>query len=170
MTQDNEREYYKFSEIGYNGWHLVTVASGLAHNVRVHIIGHSTMDATEITTTEHYMILKELGLGEEQKPADVEAVLAAVNAIAAGGGRQVVDIHEVGIDTVAFSVLYDFPESFVKASEVKKAGKGAVQSVDAGKSDRWREGEFGADYEITLKVPMEPSDAAKVKAALKKLQ
>lgn len=118
-------------------------------------------------------ILKELSnLNEakEAKESSLTDILAAVNAIIGGNGRSVMDIHEVGIDTVAFSVLYDFPESFVKGSEAKAAGKPSVQSVSVEKSQDWRRGEFGADYEITLKTPMAPGDVAKVRAALKKKQ
>ena len=106
----------------------------------------------------------------DTEEADVSKVLAAVNAIIGGNGRTVKDIHECGVDTVAFSVLYDFPESFVKGSEVKAAGKPTVKSVSAEKGEMWRDGEFGADYEITLKTPMFPEDARTVRAALKKRQ
>jgi hypothetical protein len=44
MRRFTERGYDKFSEIGYNGWHIVTIASQLAPDVRVYILGHSHED------------------------------------------------------------------------------------------------------------------------------
>lgn len=44
MRRYGERGYDKFSEIGYNGWHLVTIASQLAADVRVYVLAHSHED------------------------------------------------------------------------------------------------------------------------------
>ncbi len=44
MRRYMERGYDKFSEIGYNGWHIISTAAALASNVRVYVLGHSTMD------------------------------------------------------------------------------------------------------------------------------
>lgn len=44
MRRYTEKGYDKFSEIGYNGWHLVTMASQLAPDVRVYVMGHTQMD------------------------------------------------------------------------------------------------------------------------------
>ncbi|SRR6266404_2283846 len=44
MRRYMERGYDKFSEIGYNGWNLVTTASGLASDVRVYVLAHSHID------------------------------------------------------------------------------------------------------------------------------
>lgn len=44
MRRYMERGYDKFSEIGYNGWHIISIAAALAPDVRVYVLGHSTMD------------------------------------------------------------------------------------------------------------------------------
>jgi hypothetical protein len=44
MRRYTERGYDKFSEIGYNGWHIISTAAALASDVRVYVLGHSTMD------------------------------------------------------------------------------------------------------------------------------
>ena len=44
MRRYTERGYDKFSEIGYNGWHIVSTAAALPSDVRVYILGHSHMD------------------------------------------------------------------------------------------------------------------------------
>lgn len=44
MRRFGERGYDKFSEIGYNGWHLCTIAGQLAPDVRVYILAHEHMD------------------------------------------------------------------------------------------------------------------------------
>jgi hypothetical protein len=44
MRRYTERGYDKFSEIGYNGWHICTTAGSLASDVRVYILGHSATD------------------------------------------------------------------------------------------------------------------------------
>lgn len=44
MRRYGERGYDKFSEIGYNGWHLCTIAGQLAPDVRVYILAHEHMD------------------------------------------------------------------------------------------------------------------------------
>lgn len=44
MRRYTERGYDKFSEIGYNGWHLISTAAALASDVRVYVLGHSHMD------------------------------------------------------------------------------------------------------------------------------
>ena len=44
MRRYTERGYDKFSEIGYNGWHIVSTAASLPSDVRVYILGHSHMD------------------------------------------------------------------------------------------------------------------------------
>jgi hypothetical protein len=44
MRRYTERGYDKFSEIGYNGWHIISTAAALASDVRVYVLGHSYMD------------------------------------------------------------------------------------------------------------------------------
>lgn len=44
MRRYGEHGYGKFSEIGYNGWHLCTIAGQLAPDVRVYILAHEHMD------------------------------------------------------------------------------------------------------------------------------
>lgn len=44
MRRYTERGYDKFSEIGYNGWHIASTAAALASDVRVYILAHSHMD------------------------------------------------------------------------------------------------------------------------------
>jgi hypothetical protein len=44
MRRYMERGYDKFSEIGYNGWHLISMAAALASDVRVYVLAHSHMD------------------------------------------------------------------------------------------------------------------------------
>jgi hypothetical protein len=44
MRRYMERGYDKFSEIGYNGWNLVSTAAALSPDVRVYILGHSHTD------------------------------------------------------------------------------------------------------------------------------
>lgn len=44
MRRYTERGYDKFSEIGYNGWHIISTAAQLASDVRVYVLGHSAMD------------------------------------------------------------------------------------------------------------------------------
>ncbi len=44
MRRYTERGYDKFSEIGYNGWHICSTAASLASDVRVYILGHTATD------------------------------------------------------------------------------------------------------------------------------
>src|SRR5437899_5950424 len=44
MRRYMERGYDKFSEIGYNGWNLISTAAALAPDVRVYVLGHSHTD------------------------------------------------------------------------------------------------------------------------------
>jgi adenosyl cobinamide kinase/adenosyl cobinamide phosphate guanylyltransferase len=44
MRRYQERGYDKFSEIGYNGWNIISTAAALASDVRVYVLGHSHMD------------------------------------------------------------------------------------------------------------------------------
>jgi len=44
MRRYTERGYDKFSEIGYNGWHIISTAASLPSTVRVYVLGHSYMD------------------------------------------------------------------------------------------------------------------------------
>lgn len=44
MRRFNEKGYDKFTEIGYNGWNIITQASQLAPDVRVYILAHSHID------------------------------------------------------------------------------------------------------------------------------
>lgn len=44
MRRWTETGYGKFSEIGYNGWHICSTAASLAPDVRVYILGHTAVD------------------------------------------------------------------------------------------------------------------------------
>lgn len=44
MRRYTERGYDKFSEIGYNGWRIATIAAQLPPDVRVYILAHSAVD------------------------------------------------------------------------------------------------------------------------------
>lgn len=44
MRRWMEHGYGKFSEIGFNGWNLITKASQLASDVRVYVLAHSHVD------------------------------------------------------------------------------------------------------------------------------
>jgi hypothetical protein len=46
MRRYTERGYDKFSEIGYNGWHICSTAASLAPDVRVYLLGHTAVDDT----------------------------------------------------------------------------------------------------------------------------
>lgn len=44
MRRYQERGYDKFSEVGYNGWNLITTAGALAPDVRVYVLAHTATD------------------------------------------------------------------------------------------------------------------------------
>jgi len=44
MRRFQERGYDKFSEVGYNGWNIITTAGALAPDVRVYVLAHTATD------------------------------------------------------------------------------------------------------------------------------
>ena len=44
MRRYKERGYDKFSEVGFNGWNIFTVASSLPDDVHVYVLGHTMVD------------------------------------------------------------------------------------------------------------------------------
>lgn len=98
----------------------------------------------------------------------VEAIKKAFETALDVRGARLDEIIELGIDAVAFTVEYDFPEHLVKGADIKKAGAPHITKVAVVKGDLWREGVYGAQFEITLKTPIETAEAAKLLAELKK--
>jgi len=113
--------------------------------------------------------MKVTELLEAKEPAQF-SIDELAKAIADGINHNGTRIFGVEVDPeeIFFSIEFDFPEGFIKGSEIKKVSK-AIQKVSVSKSQNWRHGETGADYTIELKTPLSDADAKKLKSALKKL-
>lgn len=95
-----------------------------------------------------------------------EELAQAIASVVKVNGTRVFDVF-VDVEMIYFAVEFDFPEGFIKGSEIKKASK-MIQSVTATKSQDWRQGEFGADYSIELKEPLNRQTEKKFETAFKK--
>jgi hypothetical protein len=80
--------------------------------------------------------------------------------------ESIIGIYE---NKVSFEVEFEFPEHLVRGAAIKKVGKPFVAKVTVEKSELWREGVFGALYEVTLTQEIPANDAKKLTDELKKL-
>jgi hypothetical protein len=99
----------------------------------------------------------------------IDAIKKAIDAVMSVRHSRMESLLEAEGDTIAFEVEFEFPEHLVKGTEVKKAGAPAVKKVSVQKGDMWRDGVFGALYEIELKVALTPEESKSLTAEIKKL-
>jgi hypothetical protein len=92
MRRYSERGYDKFSEIGYNGWHIISTAAALASDVRVYILSHCATDEngkTKIKTP-----------GKLLETHSVEGLFSIVLRSVVRDGEYLFATHNNGSDTV----------------------------------------------------------------------
>lgn len=98
----------------------------------------------------------------------VESVRKAIEASLNVRGARLDSVFEIEDDRAGWQVEYDFPEHLVKGSEIKAAGKPNIAKVEVLKSDLWKEGVFGVQYELYMKNPIDSKEGAALEAELKK--
>ena len=88
-------------------------------------------------------------------------------ALGPNGSRLEV-IHEIWRDSVQFEIEYDFPEHLPKGIDLKKAGQPHILKAAISKGEMWKEGVFGAAFEITLASNIDDAEAKSLITELKK--
>lgn len=114
------------------------------------------------------MQLHQLIEAQASSESIVDSVRKAIEASMNVRGARLDSVYEIEDDTAAWQVEYDFPEHMVKGAEIKKAGKPNIAKVEVLKSDLWREGVYGVQYELKLAGNVDQAEGRKLEAEMKK--
>lgn len=97
----------------------------------------------------------------DQKLSKIECIKKSIDTILQAHSTRIEEFV-VEDDVISVDVEFDFPEYFVKTSEIKDAGKPFVDKVRSQKHEDWREGFSAATYQLVLKSELAEEEIKEV--------